>query len=80
MNNFLNNLNHLHLPTDAKVSKANEILFEHKDYSKIEGTKFISGTLTNDRTPTLNYITPETFTSEQIALAENIIESLPSLK
>lgn len=79
MNEFMKNFQHIHIPTDKKVVNANEILFSHKDYHLIKGTEFVSGTLTDNKIPTLNYRTPEHFTEEQIGLAETIVQSLPSL-
>lgn len=80
MNEFFKTFNRPHKETDLKVPRANEILKGHSRYSEIEGVEFIHGTVNSDNRAVLTYKTPEHFSDEQVLLAEEIINSLPSLK
>ena len=80
MNEFIKTLNRPHKETDLKVSAANETLRAHPRYPEIEGVEFVHGTVNPDNVPVLSYKTPEHFTEKQILLAEEIVNSLPSLK
>jgi hypothetical protein len=79
MNDYISSQEKIHIPTNMKVKNANKILQEHPEYNRIEGTLFVSGTMSKEGSQKLNYQCPQDFTKEQIDLAESIVNSLPSL-
>jgi microcystin degradation protein MlrC len=80
MNGLLKTLHRPHNDTDLKVPNANIILKSHPRYSEIEGVEFVHGSLDPNNRPVLAYKVPEHFSEELVALAEQIVDSLSSLK